>query len=41
MQLDVPGAIGTVAFGINASGDIVGLFGDSTGNHGFLATPVH
>jgi probable HAF family extracellular repeat protein len=39
-QLDVPGAYnGTSASGINDAGQIVGSFGDSTGQHGFLATP--
>jgi probable HAF family extracellular repeat protein len=34
---DVPGATNTEAFGINAAGQIVGVFGDATGSvHGFL-----
>src|SRR6266436_3958946 len=48
-QLDVPGATvgdatlgtgGTAAAGINDAGQIAGLFFNSTGEHGFLATPV-
>jgi uncharacterized membrane protein len=35
-SIDVPGAVGTRAFGINARGDIVGSFTDSTGTHGFV-----
>jgi probable HAF family extracellular repeat protein len=38
--LDVPGATNTYPFGINDQGQIVGAFVDSTGQHGFLATPV-
>jgi probable HAF family extracellular repeat protein len=40
-SLDVPGASATVAFGINARGQIVGAYDDTdTGVfHGFLATP--
>jgi hypothetical protein len=37
--IDVPAAfgIGTVAFGINPQGDIVGSYSDGSGNvHGFL-----
>jgi len=34
--IDVPGADQTQAFGINNSGQIVGLFSDLTGFHGFL-----
>jgi hypothetical protein len=39
--IDVPGAFapGTLAVGINSRGQIVGAYGDSTGTHGFLATP--
>ena len=37
-QIDVPGAIGTVADGINGAGQIVGSFSNSTGEHGFLDT---
>jgi probable HAF family extracellular repeat protein len=37
--IDVPGAVFTNAYGINDSGQIVGRFGDATGNfHGFLDT---
>jgi uncharacterized membrane protein len=36
--IDVPGAVRTVAFGINGAGQIVGTFADNTGNHGFLDT---
>jgi uncharacterized membrane protein len=48
-QLDAPGAIvgdatlgtgGTAAAGINDAGLIAGVFVNSTGSHGFLATPV-
>jgi probable HAF family extracellular repeat protein len=38
--IDVPGAAETQAFGINDAGQIVGIFGTRTGQHGFLATPV-
>ena len=34
--IDVPGAIGTTARGVNDSGEIVGSFFDDTGSHGFL-----
>ena len=34
--IDVPGARFTIPVGINSSGDIVGLYGDTTGVHGFL-----
>ena len=34
--IDVPGASGTAALGINPSGQIVGLYADSMGRHGFL-----
>jgi probable HAF family extracellular repeat protein len=37
-QIDVPGAVMTEARGINDAGQIVGLFDDSTGGHGFLDT---
>jgi probable HAF family extracellular repeat protein len=37
--IDVPGATQTCAYGINDLGQIVGLFSDSTGTHGFLASP--
>ncbi len=35
-QIDVPGATSTSASRINAGGDIVGSFSDSSGTHGFL-----
>src|SRR3954463_15670755 len=38
MQIDVPGATDTQAQGINDAGQIVGLFSDSMGGHGFLDT---
>jgi len=35
--IDAPGSTSTLAFGINAAGQIVGVFGGgTTGNHGFL-----
>lgn len=34
--IDVPGAIGTGAAGINGTGQIVGVFVDGTGRHGFF-----
>jgi probable HAF family extracellular repeat protein len=37
---DVPGSRATVLYGINALGQIVGAYSDSTGGHAFLATPV-
>src|SRR6266850_1250396 len=37
-QLDVPGATLTAARGINHAGQIVGIFTNSTGTHGFLDT---
>jgi hypothetical protein len=37
--IDVPSASGTGAVGITPSGQIVGHPFDSTGHHGFLATP--
>jgi uncharacterized membrane protein len=37
--LDVPGSAGTRAYGINASGQIVGAYLDGGGRHGFLAIP--
>jgi probable HAF family extracellular repeat protein len=39
--LDFPGAMNTVANGINNLGQIVGYYVDANGNeHGFLATPT-
>jgi probable HAF family extracellular repeat protein len=38
--LEFPGAVGTGATGVNAAGEVVGNFGDSSGNgHGFTWTP--
>lgn len=34
--IDVPGAFATRATGVNDSGEIVGRFADTTGDHGFL-----
>jgi uncharacterized membrane protein len=39
-RLDVPGSIYTYAYGINDAGQIVGEYGDASGTHGFLATPL-
>jgi probable HAF family extracellular repeat protein len=36
----VPGAAFTEAYGINASGQIVGSYDDAVGRHGFLAAPL-
>jgi probable HAF family extracellular repeat protein len=37
--LDIPGATGTFAKGINSAGQIVGTFWDAGGNrHGFVTT---
>jgi hypothetical protein len=36
LQIDVPGATATSAYRINARGDVVGRFTDSTGQWGFL-----
>ena len=38
--LDIPGAILTEAIGINNAGQVVGFFRDSSGTHGFVASPV-
>ena len=38
--IDVPGPTTTYAFGVNDTGQIVGVFIDGTGNHGFVATPI-
>ena len=35
-SIDVPGALATRAFGINAVGQIVGSYTDATGTHGYL-----
>jgi probable HAF family extracellular repeat protein len=37
--LQFPGSTYTQAFGINASGEVVGLFDDATTQHGFIWTP--
>jgi hypothetical protein len=37
--IDVPGASATADFGINDLGQLVGRYFDSTGSHGFVATP--
>jgi len=37
--LDVPGAISTYAWGIDG-GNIVGVYSDDSGTHGFLAAAV-
>jgi probable HAF family extracellular repeat protein len=34
--LDVPGVTRTLAYGINKSGQIVGVYVDQSGTHGFL-----
>jgi uncharacterized membrane protein len=34
--IEVPGDSEALPFGINPSGQIVGIYGDSTGTHGFL-----
>ena len=40
ITIDPPGSIGTIAFGINPSGQIVGAFIDSSDVlHGFVASP--
>lgn len=36
VQFDVPGALLTRPFGVNERGDIVGLYRDANGNHGFV-----
>src|ERR1700674_3268820 len=36
-QIDVPGAVSTVGLGIDTAGDLVGFYGDASGNvDGFL-----
>lgn len=37
--IDPPGATYAEAYGINAGGDVVGIFRDAAGSHGFLLTP--
>jgi uncharacterized membrane protein len=34
--IDVPGAVGTRAFGINPRGDVVGSYTNATGTHGYV-----
>jgi uncharacterized membrane protein len=38
VAIDYPGSVETRAFGINPRGDIVGMYGDALGAHGFLLT---
>jgi len=38
--IDFPGSTSTQVLGINNQGQIVGLYFDSSGGHGFLATPA-
>ena len=38
--LTVPDAAFTNARSINASGQVTGTYGDSSGGHGFIATPA-
>ena len=40
IQLDVPGQMGTIAYGINPSGVIVGAYAIGPLSHGFVAAPV-
>ena len=37
--IDVPGSILTRTYGINDAGQIVGVYRDATGGHGFFAAP--
>jgi hypothetical protein len=37
-SIEIPGALFTDPIGINARGDIVGFYGDSTAYHGFCLT---
>jgi uncharacterized membrane protein len=37
--IDPPGAVETIAFDINDGGQIVGVYADATGVHGFLRRP--
>jgi probable HAF family extracellular repeat protein len=37
-SIDVPGALATRAYGINAAGEIVGSYTDATGTYGYLWT---
>src|SRR4051794_41857585 len=36
--IDVPGASETTAWGINGRGQVVGLYSDSSGAHGYLSS---
>ena len=38
--LDAPGATSTYPASINASGQVAGYYQDSSGQHGFIATPM-
>ena len=41
-SVDVPGAISTAVFAINARGDLVGFYDDATGKrHGFVRRDKH
>jgi hypothetical protein len=40
VQIDVPGQTGTVVFGINPEGAIVGSYSIGSQSHGFVAIPV-
>jgi probable HAF family extracellular repeat protein len=37
--IDVPGSLSTIATKVNSAGQVVGLYNDAIGQHGFLATP--
>ena len=38
-SMDPPGAVETIAIGVNDAGQIVGVYANSSGAHGFLWTP--
>ena len=38
-DVSFPEATATFGFGINRRGEIIGIYNDSTGEHGFVATP--
>ncbi len=38
-SIDPPGAVETIAIGVNDASQIVGVYADSAGAHGFLLTP--
>ncbi|MGO9952060.1 MAG: hypothetical protein ACLPN1_07590 [Dissulfurispiraceae bacterium] len=40
LTIDYPSATITEAFGINNNGQVTGLYTDSLGEHGFIATPI-